>query len=109
MQYGVEHHLVVARWTHPVVGYKRHLNSGLRHVTGQRCSVRNDMLEFFGVARMAAPIERDDNSAALFGRVFPRLECQRLRRRLPVHMPSAIGWGVIADRIEVMAQSPLET
>src|SRR5437867_11967153 len=56
---------------------------------------------------MTKTIEGKHDSRTLFGRVFAGLQNRRLCRCLPMHVPRAIGWDVVANHVEVIAESPL--
>src|SRR5437667_10992091 len=58
---------------------------------------------------MTKTIEGKHDSRTLFGRVFAGLQNRCLRRCLPMHVPCAIGWDVVANHGEVMAESTLES
>src|SRR5438034_8924894 len=56
---------------------------------------------------MTKTIEGKHDSRTLFGRVFAGLQNRRLCRCLPMHVPRAIGWDVVANHVEVIAECPL--
>src|SRR2546428_11635348 len=56
---------------------------------------------------MTKTIEGKHDSRTLFCRVFAGLQNRRLCRCLPMHVPRAIGWDVVANHVEVIAKSPL--
>src|SRR5213593_3684212 len=58
---------------------------------------------------MTKTIEGKHDSRTLFGRVFAGLQNRCLRRCLPMHVPCAIGWDVVANHVKVMAESTLES